>query len=1159
MEKAILKYSPALLKIFDEILINAADNKQRDKKMSLIDVNIKETKLPNKQKGLKISVRNDGKGIPIEMHSTEKMYIPELIFGHLLTGSNFDDSQSRLTGGRHGYGAKLTNIFSKSFEIETYDSKKKKKYKQRWEDNMKKSYPPTIEKSDGQSDYTIVTFEPDLERFFQVEGVKDTQIKKKDSANENDNREKIWRDTRLMFERRVLDIAANVQAVSVTLNSKPLPISSFLDYVKLFSSKEKDDGKDAAVLVNDNETDDAVSEAISKDGKEIFYSKVNDRWEVAVMRSAMGGHEHMAFVNSIWTPKGGSHVQLVTSQLVDAFVEVLQKRGETAHAGSIRNKLMIFLRCNVENPSFDSQSKDTLTSRPSTYGSSCVLKQSFIKQVVQHSGILDDLLAELRYRENSKLLRAATNQKSNQKQMIDVPKLEDAHFAGTKNALDCSLILTEGDSAKALAVSGLEIVGRQHYGVLPLRGKILNVRVATPSQLSQNQEIINICKSLGLDFSKTYQNGLEGNGLRYGKVMIMCDQDNDGSHIKALIINFFHHFWPHLVQREGFLQQFITPLVKVRHGQKSKSNNPVNINTFYSMPEYDSWRRKNTSDNYDVKYYKGLGTNTAEEGKEYFKALNKHRKMFYPGGKESDVIDMAFSRTRADERRTWLTTTYDPKAFIDPAKPRITYEEFINKELIQFSYADNHRSIPSVIDGLKPSQRKVLYGCFKRNLTNEIKVVQLAGYISEQTAYHHGEASLHSTIINMAQDFVGSNNIPLLIPSGQFGTRAQGGKDFASPRYIFTKLSPITRVLFPPEDDALLERLEEDGVIVEPKYYIPVVPALLLNGSQGIGTGWSTSISPYNVQDIVKHVYMKMRGITPTSELRPWIRGFEGKIIKDGDNFISRGNAQRTGKTTIEITELPYGKWTDDFKDTLCKFVEQGFIKGFTENHTNQRVKFILTAPIETVDKLEEAGFANALKLENSLSMNNMHAFDSNYKIKKYSRPEEILEDHFIVRLEAYNKRKELLLQQLTANAEVSRNKSRFVTDILGRKLDILNRSKSGVQENLLIAELERNNYSKMSQIKNIEKINLFDAKDGESIVTTKSKNPADEYSYLLDMPIHSLTEEKALALTKSAQIADQNLKQLQAKSIQDLWAADLDKLGVESVKLMEQMKKPMG
>lgn len=821
MEKAILKYSPALLKVFDEILINAADNKQRDKKMSIIDVNITGTKYKNKLKGFKISVRNDGKGIPIEMHSTEKMYIPELIFGHLLTGSNFDDSQNRLTGGRHGYGAKLTNIFSKSFEIETFDSKKKKIYKQKWEDNMKKNYPPIIEKCEGHSDYTIVTFEPDLDRFLEIS--KDIQLRKKDTANYNDNIEKILRDTKLMFERRVLDIAANVPSVTVTLNSKPLPITSFLDYVKLFSSKDKENvNSNNAVFVNDNETDDAINDVVAKDGqdKEIFYSKVNDRWEVAVMRSAMGGHEHMAFVNSIWTPKGGSHVQLVTSQLVDAFAEVLQKRGETAHQGSIRNKLMVFVRCNVENPSFDSQSKDTLTSRPSTYGSTCALKQSFIKQVVQHSGILDDLLAELRYRENSKLLRAATNQKSNLRQMIDVPKLEDAHFAGTKNALDCSLILTEGDSAKALAVAGLEIVGRQNYGVLPLRGKILNVRVATPSQLSQNQEIINICKSLGLDFSKTYEKGLEGQGLRYGKVMIMCDQDNDGSHIKALIINFFHHFWPHLILKEGFLQQFITPLVKVRQSnQKTKTNSsPISINTFYSLPEYDSWRRSHAdSSKYDVKYYKGLGTNTAEEGKEYFKALNRHRKLFYAGGQESDVIDMAFSRTRADERRTWLTTKYDPKAYIDPSKPKITYEEFINKELIQFSYADNHRSIPCVIDGLKPSQRKVLYGCFKRNLTNEIKVVQLAGYISEQTAYHHGESSLHSTIINMAQDFVGSNNIPLLIPSGQFGTRAQGGKDFASPRYIFTKLSTITRVLFPPDDDPLLERLEEDGVIVEPK------------------------------------------------------------------------------------------------------------------------------------------------------------------------------------------------------------------------------------------------------------------------------------------------------------------------------------------------------
>jgi DNA topoisomerase-2 len=238
---------------------------------------------------------------------------------------------------------------------------------------------------------------------------------------------------------------------------------------------------------------------------------------------------------------------------------------------------------------------------------------------------------------------------------------------------------------------------------------------------------------------------------------------------------------------------------------------------------------------YSVKYYKGLGTNTPEEGKQYFQKLNMHRKLFYDEGSAGDAIDLAFSKHRVEDRRAWLSSSFDADSFIDPNQPNVSFEEFINKELIQFSASDHRRSIPSAIDGLKPSQRKVLFACFKRNVVTDLKLVQLAGYVAEKTSYHHGEASLHATIIKMAQDFVGSNNFPLLVPSGQFGTRAQGGTDFASPRYIFTRLAPIARALFPEADDAHLQHLEEDGISVEPRYYLPVVPALLLNGSNGIG------------------------------------------------------------------------------------------------------------------------------------------------------------------------------------------------------------------------------------------------------------------------------------------------------------------------------------
>ena len=176
----------------------------------------------------------------------------------------------------------------------------------------------------------------------------------------------------------------------------------------------------------------------------------------------------------------------------------------------------------------------------------------------------------------------------------------------------------------------------------------------------------------------------------------------------------------------------------------------------------------------------------------------------------------------------------------------VSYQDFVNKELVLFSNLDNERSIPCVVDGFKPGQRKVMFTCLKRNDKREVKVAQLAGSVGEMSAYHHGEASLMGTIIGLAQDFVGSNNINLLMPIGQFGTRLAGGKDHASPRYIFTQMSPLTRLIFNANDDPLLKYLNEDNQRIEPEWYMPIIPMVLVNGADGIGTGWMTKIPNYN-------------------------------------------------------------------------------------------------------------------------------------------------------------------------------------------------------------------------------------------------------------------------------------------------------------------------
>ena len=215
---------------------------------------------------------------------------------------------------------------------------------------------------------------------------------------------------------------------------------------------------------------------------------------------------------------------------------------------------------------------------------------------------------------------------------------------------------------------------------------------------------------------------------------------------------------------------------------------------FFNMPQYEEWKETHEK-GWEHKYYKGLGTSSNQDAQVYFTKLDQHLKQFDTMKEEDEeLFDLAFSKKKADMRKQWLGS-FKPGTFLDHTADTINYNDFVNKELILFSMADNMRSIPSVADGLKPGQRKVLFAAFKRNIVKDIKVVELAGYCMGITAYAHGETSLQGTIVGLAQDFVGSNNVNMLMPSGNFGSRLAGGSDAASPRYIYTRLSAFARVV----------------------------------------------------------------------------------------------------------------------------------------------------------------------------------------------------------------------------------------------------------------------------------------------------------------------------------------------------------------------------
>ncbi|KAJ3288697.1 DNA topoisomerase 2 [Borealophlyctis nickersoniae] len=1096
-----VKYVPGLYKIFDEIIVNAADNKVRDKTMDTIKVTIT---------GDTISVWNNGRGIPVEMHAKEKVYVPELIFGHLLTSSNYDDDQKKITGGRNGYGAKLCNIFSTQFIVETADSRSGLKFRQArpmgdnhlatgtiftsvHSNNMSKMTTPKIDANPKKEDYTQITFTPDLPKFGMT------------SLN---------KDFEALVKKRVYDLAGCLQGVKVYLNGAKLNLKGFKDYVGLYL---KDDPSGSA--------------------PSIIYEQPNEWWEVAFAPSD-GQFQQVSFVNSICTMKGGTHVNHVADIIVAELIEALKKKDKKAlvlKPHQVKNHMRLFVKCHIVNPSFDSQTKENMTLKVSQFGSKCELSDGFKKSVLK-SGVMDNILSFAKYQQDKQLKKSDGQRAGNG---LHIPKLEDAGNAGTKKSKDCTLILTEGDSAKALVYKSIPAIAdnaRDYWGVFPLKGKLLNVREATYTQVANNDEINNIKKILGLQHKKEYH---DVSSLRYGRLMIMTDQDHDGSHIKGLIVNFFDHYYPSLLKIPGFLTVFITPIVKVTKRDR--------VLSFYSMPDYYKWKDENDNGKgWSIKYFKGLGTNNDDDGKEYFSNVDEHIRSFAPVDDEDrELIDMAFSKKRADERKEWLRK-YQPGSEMDMAAKEIKVSEFINKELILFSMSDNARSIPCAVDGFKPGHRKIMYACFKKNLKNVMKVYQLAGYVAEHTAYHHGEASLTASIVSLACDYVGSNNLPLLVPDGQFGSRMNGPKDAASARYINTKLQPIARAIFRPEDDALLKYLNEDGLSIEPDWYIPILPMLLVNGSEGIGTGWSNSIPSYNPEDIVDNILRHLDG-KEYVPMHPWYRGFTGSIELVGDEkFKVSGTIEKIDETTVRITELPIRTWISKYKtDYLEVWAGKGsdkdkkdatekdkaWVKDFRASGSGLQYDVTLTE--ENMALAEAEGLEKKFKLTSTISTTNLVCFDKEGRLKKFNSIREIFEDFCELREKYYVKRKEHMMHQIGRDLDKLRNQVRFVRAIVDGELRVRNRKRADLD-----AELRRLKYDPFPKTKSLDEQQNNNEDDDDN--ETSAHNNTD-YDYLLGMPIYSLTFEKIIQLENQAQKKRDELRAVEVVPPNQLWRNDLE------------------
>jgi len=1036
VETSISNFNPGFYKLFDELLVNAHDHVVR----------LKQKKSENLVKHIEISIvdgstiviKNDGESIDVDKHPEYGVYIPQMIFGELLTSTNYDKNEKKLVGGKNGYGVKLVNIFAKKLQLTIVDGKRQLKYTQTFENNMSVIGVPTVKPSKNKP-YVELEWTPDFTRF----GWKDNKIPE---------------GLLKVIERRVYDLAMTVgKDVKVTWCNTPLKFRGLASYASWYLAN------DAVVL---SETP-------------------QDGWEIAVADS-LDKAFNVSFVNGIWT-RSGKHVDEITNQIVSYIVTYLEtKKKVKVKPALVRDSLAVFIHCSVENPSFSSQTKEVLTSKVS-----CKLNEAFLKKVVTKLSIVEKVL-DAQDAKDAKDMKKTDGKK--QSKLSGLPKLDDAVYAGTAKSHECVLILTEGDSAKAMAISGLSQEQRKYYGVFPLKGKLLNVKDISAKKVEATEEIANLKKIIGLESGKKYA---DIRSLRYGKILIMTDQDYDGSHIRGLLINMFHELWHELIKVPGFITYMATPIVKANKGKLHKS--------FYTQYEYEEWRKTDASKGWKVKYYKGLGTSTRDEAKEYFKSLNIVN-YSYSGDSSDASIDLAFNKAKADNRKDWLKT-YDRSEIVN-AKPgdNLMYEEFVNRDLIHFSNYNLERSIPNVMDGLKTSQRKILYSAFKRNLKSEIRVAQFAGYVSEHSGYHHGEASLNDAIVGMAQDFVGSNNMAWLVPQGQFGTRLQGGKDSASPRYIHTYLQPYVSQLVLSDDFDVLKYRDDDGTLVEPEWYAPVLPMLLVNGSRGIGTGYSTFIPSFNPEDLKSAIVQWLeKGTGLDREFAPWTRGFKGKITKiDNHDYFVQGVWKIDGDTAT-ITELPIGTWTSDFRETLDKLCIDGTIRDYTDTSTDTDVLVkvkIGTGGVPAIEKM----------LTDKIKLTNMHAFDSRCVIKKYDSPNAILNEFVCVRLELYGKRREFLLKELRDRLPYHENVVRFIKQQC---------------EEIPVPDLRRQTSEKCDDLLSRQKF-------------AKIK---DSFDYLLNLPIASLTLKHAQKHEKDLVDLKQKIIDLEAQTPKSMWLKELESL----------------
>lgn len=579
--KKTLNIIPAFVKIYSEICDNVVDeHKRAPDALTNAKVNI------NTLTG-EISIEDNGRGIPVVKHSELGIYIPEMIFTNLRSGSNFSDvtgdgNSDQSIIGVNGLGSKLTNICSEYFIIETADGKKS--FKMECTGNMRNKSEPIIHNSLRK--FTRITFMPDY-KFFGMDGIDEDHL--------------------AIMTKRVVDCAACNPKIDFYINGKLIKISSFEDYIKMYSN-------------------------------EFVYEESLD-WKVGIS-SSENGFEQISFVNGVETFQGGTHIDYISAQVVSKLRDYLQKKHKVdVKPADIKNHFRLFISCNINRPTFSSQNKEHLTSPVSEWKTSHTISDKFIKEIIK-SDIIQSILDWAAAKQQAAEL-AELRKKNKESDKVLLKKIPKFHDATTKTRTDAMLFLAEGDSASTPLLGARNPVT---MGVFPLKGRPINVSAATISKIRENTEFENIRNILGLRYGEK----ADPKKMNFGKVVISADFDSFGHSISGLIINLFYRMWPEIVEH-GMLYRLITPVVVAKSGKTEYE--------FFSLSDFDDWRNANPDKKITYRYLKGLGSNDSKTFKKYLENPDKYMVKFsLEDVQDKELLDLCFLKDKGftDKRKSWL-------------------------------------------------------------------------------------------------------------------------------------------------------------------------------------------------------------------------------------------------------------------------------------------------------------------------------------------------------------------------------------------------------------------------------------------------------------------------------------------------------------------------